>query len=48
MVASYYSFNVETHAEFPSSIAVSIREEIVGGVVRDYDLVGKLKIASFG
>ena len=37
IVASYYGFNVETHAEFPSSVAVSMHD--VGGVVRHRDFL---------
>ena len=43
VVASYYGFYIETHAEFPSSVAVSMREEIVGGVVRHRDFFAKKK-----
>ena len=46
MLASYYCFDVEIHAEFPGRVAISKRE-IVGGVVRDHDLVAKLNIAKF-
>ena len=42
-IASYYCFDVETHADFPGRVALSVRE-IVEGVVRDRDLVAKLKI----
>ena len=45
-IASYYRFDVETHAELPGRVAISVRE-IVGGVVRDRDPVAKLKTAKF-
>ena len=43
MVASYYHFDVEIHSEFPGRVAIS-ECEIVGGAVRDFNLVTKLKI----
>ena len=43
VVASYYHFDVAIHAEFPGRVAIS-KHAIVGGVVRDRDLVAKLKI----
>ena len=42
-IACYYCFNVETHAEFPGRVVLSVHD-IVGGVVRDHDLVAILKI----
>ena len=46
MAASYYCLDIEVHAEFPGRVTISTRE-IVEGVVRDCDLVAKLKIAIF-
>ena len=43
MVAFYYRFKVEIHAEIHGRVAISMREN-VGGVVRDCDLVAKLRI----
>ena len=42
VVASCYCFDVEIHGEFPGRVSISERE-IVGGMVRDRDLVMKFK-----
>ena len=34
-IAWYYCFNIETHAEFPGRVVLSVRD-IVGGVVRKF------------
>ena len=46
VAASYYRFDVEMHAEFPSRITIS-KCEIVGRVIRDHDFVAKLKERNF-
>ena len=45
-IASCYCFDVETHAEFPIRVTLSMHG-IVGGVARDCNLVVKLNIAIF-
>ena len=43
-IASYYHFDVAIHADFPGRVTIS-KHAIVGGVVRDRDLVAKLKLS---
>ena len=39
-ITSQYCFHIETHTEFPGTVALSVRE-ILGGVVRDHDFAAK-------